>query len=182
MFMELRGVGTGLTIGEYNARWGPGAERALIPSKLPWMEYASGVPFFRSTNLPAQLIASWTPIPDAQRATHPGYNRATACYAWGYRPPEKMVSLEDNGPANISAGIPTFLVCAGSYGGSSCPTCPTATQVDVVTPTTPVAAGGDEPGLFGVNVGLLVAAVATGGVGYYGYKKGWFKKLFKRKR
>jgi hypothetical protein len=27
-----------------------------------------------------------------------------------------------------------------------------------------------------VTVGLVAAAALTGGVGYYGYKKGWFKR------
>ena len=142
------------------------------------------------------FVATFEPIDK----NHPGYDPQCNCYCWGYRPKQdQLIGLPNGAFPNLGAlGVTSggWRVC-NSTGYSSrarcpctnvpdCPTCPPRTPCPPQTPCPPPAAPcppqiamtepTQAPEKFGVNVGLLVAAGLAGGVGWYGYKKGWFKK------
>lgn len=122
-----------------------------------------------SNKLDASIIASWTPTAPGQ----PGYDTARKCYQWGYKPkPIQLIGLGALWSGEV------FNICPPG-------TCPPPTMC----PPPPPCARGPEGfgpaeegtlGKYGVQIGVLAAVALTGGVGYYGYKKGWFKKGKKR--
>lgn len=123
-----------------------------------------------SSDIDFNLVRNFKVVPHGQEGDHEGYNEACGCYCWGYRPPGvQIIGLGANYYAS------KFPVCL-----NPCP-CPTKTvEVEADCPECPVPEPcptpepEEEKGKFGVMMGLLLAAAATGGVGYYGYKKGWF--------
>lgn len=167
---------------------------------LPWMDYGAGDWTFSSAELPQELWKSWTVIPDDQRATHPGYQAGLDCYYWTFRPPDlpDAVLYGVRGVFGLGGSLPApFKVCAFRMPQPACPTCPAPTvcpkpppcptpapcPTAAPCPTCPSCPACDcpapvaiAPTKYGVNVGLLVAAGLTAGVGIYGYKKGWFKR------
>ena len=126
---------------------------------------------------------------------HPGYDPVCDCYCWGYKPePVRIIGVKGLGAMGpLGRG---WKVCHPLYSSAQrcpcsqdcppqreCPTCPPppppppcpTAQPPVVQETGP----GEEKGpleAYGVNLGLVAAGVLTAGVGYYGYKKGWFKR------
>lgn len=129
---------------------------------------------------------------------HPGYDPVCDCYCWGYKPEEVRImgvsgvrglqGLQGFGPLG-----PGWKVCHPLYSsskrcpcaqsGSRAPECPTCPAPPPPPPCPDPSAGPAKPGgkespleKFGANAGLLVAGALTAGVGYYGYKKGWFKR------
>lgn len=133
--------------------------------------------------------------------SHPGYDPVCDCYCWGYKPePVRIIGVNGvRGMQGLQGYGPLgkgWKVCHPLYSSArrcpcskdcppakapDCPTCPPPPPPPPcpalpppVTATGPEEEGGPEK--FGVNVGLLAAGVLTAGVGYYGYKKGWFKR------
>lgn len=120
--------------------------------------------------------------------SHPGYDPVCDCYCWGYKPPGvAIMGLGALGPGwkvcnaqgySSSERCPCTPAdcpeCPPCVPGAPCPPCPPSVPCPVAPPV--VMAPAPEPEEFGVNIGLLVAVVMAGGVGWYGYKKGWFKR------
>lgn len=201
MFLQLGGsgssglgqVGLGLTRQQWENDFRAfNADQTTLatPSNLPWMDFNPADWTFSSDELPPELWAGWTVVPDDQRGSHPGYVPEMNCYGWTFRPPDvaDTVLFGVRGLHGGLGGLPApFRVCKWRLDqpcppGAPCPPapacppsqpCPPAPSREC--PTCPKAAL--APVKFGVNIGLLVAGVLTTGVGYYGYKKGWFKRL-----
>jgi hypothetical protein len=144
-----------------------------------------------SSQLDPKIYANWTPIP----TNDPGYSKTHGAYFWGYRPP--MICHNLNGVRGLGAAgdpscpngytdQPPFSVIVAPPVATSCPTpapCPPCARTPTVVTTAPiVATAPDTHGKYGMNLGLLLAGGLVAGGGYYGYKKGWFKKLFKKHR
>jgi hypothetical protein len=149
--------------------------------------------FIASSDIPASVLNRWIVVPPDQRNNHPGYNPSSKCYCWGYRPPK--FDLMGLGAAEGSI-LPSFSICTSGCNARACPTCPApkpaapcpACPTPTACPTCPVCGGHgmgeDEEGFlskYGITPGMLIAGVLTAGVGYYGYKKGWFKRLRRRR-
>jgi hypothetical protein len=178
MFLQLGGRGLGGGLG-FTPGWG----------------------VISSNELPADLWRPWTVIPDDQRGAHPGYNNQTGCYEFGFRPPDlpdtplfglrglrgglgnlpqafwvfvnsKKVPCPTCPPQLTCPTCPKCPTCAAPIPPPACSSCPAPTECPECR--TPIAVA---PAKFGVNIGLLVAGVLTAGTGYYGYRKGWFKRL-----
>jgi hypothetical protein len=148
---------------------------------LPWMDYNAGDWYFSSAEVPQELWSNWPIIPDNQKDTHPGYQKGLDCYYWGFRPPDlpEAVLFGVRGTRGLGALPAPFRIC--SFRSPDCPGCPApppCPEPSELTPECPPCAvvPAVAPAKYGVNIGLLVAAGLTAGVGYYGYKKGWFKR------
>jgi hypothetical protein len=136
------------------------------------------------------IAETFSPI----RKNHPGYDPVCDCYCWGYKPePVQIMGLprgtHTGGLGALEAGWKVCnsqgyssgsrCPCANTPQPRACPTCPPAPPpppCPVAPPPVVMAPAPAEPQAFGVTVGLVAAAALTGGVGYYGYKKGWFKR------
>lgn len=188
MFLQ---TGLGLARNEWDQNFGafdPYGYQLRRVANLPWMDYQKGDWIFSSSELPRELWQHWEVVPDAQKGSHAGYFAGADCYFWGYRPPDvDVVLLGVHGTFGVGKGLGAlpspFKICVWRKGDKPCPApkpCPTCPTPAPCPPTpdcppcdvTPAVA----PTKYGVNVGLLVAAGLTAGVGYYGYKKGWFKR------
>jgi len=128
---------------------------------------------------------------------HPGYDPVCDCYCWGYRPrPVQLEGVPRGAVQGLGAIYATrWKVCqsSGYSSGRRCPCetecpdcppqqpCPPSARRPAVAPLAPAAPA--LPGVpqkpaekFGVSAGLVAAAVVASAAGYYGYKKGWFKR------
>jgi len=130
-----------------------------------------------ASGLTQKLIDTW----DDQDPN--GYNAAADCYYWGHKPKPVQVIGVHGGLHAVAQEW--FWVCpVGTCPKpKKCKACPPPPPGMTQTPpSTPSTTADDDSGkLFGVNIGLLVAGAMTAGVGYYGYKKGWFKGLKRRR-
>jgi hypothetical protein len=82
-------------------------------------------------------------------------------------------------PTAVKPSAATCPVCPVCPTVKSCPVCPACgTQTPAASADTGLAAHSK----YGMNIGLLLAAGLTAGGGYYAWKKGWFKKLAKKRR
>lgn len=134
-----------------------------------------------SSNLiDGDLIASWKPA--KMDGSDGGYDTQRKCFAWGRRPADAVL-FGVHGLGAPWSGGGEFRICPPG----TCPTPPPARPCPpcALPPSSPADGGLVPPtigyddgvlGKYGVQIGLLAAAVLTGGVGYYGYKKGWFKR------
>ncbi len=186
MFLQ---TGLGLTRSQWDSdfyAFDPGGSTLRRQNNLPWMDFNKGDWTFSSADLPTELWSAWQQIPGEQRDKHPGYVPGVDCYVWGYRPEdvEDPVLFGVRGVYGLGALPRPFKVCAFRVD-QPCPACPPApacpTPAPCPTCPSPTTAPVQAPVKYGVNIGLLVAGALTAGVGYYGYKKGWFKKLGKKK-
>lgn len=137
-----------------------------------------------------------------------GYDARCGCYCPGFRPEDvQLEGLRGTALYGVTT-IANHSVCLFScVSAAKCPPpvvcppkvvcppqvacppqvpCPQPEPCPVCSPPIvaveqPVDVGvKKDSGLFGPNVGMLAAGAIIGGVGYYGYKKGWFGKKKKR--
>lgn len=173
------------------------AAKAMAPSGSSHVDMfqraATGL--ITSDDIDPALIGLWT----ATKKIAPGYDKSRQCYYWGYRPakgkPVELIGVHGLGTVWNGGIGPTFSICPPNAPCAAqpecaappkavmcpppkeCPVCATVTAPEA--PQCPVCAtvlDTPAPTKFGVNLGLVAAIVLTGGVGIYGYKKGWFGK------
>lgn len=193
MFLQ---TGLGLTRSEWDYNFNAlnrGGYNLQYPQNLPWMDFDPNAWKLSSSELPRELWQGWTQI----NKDHPGYVAGLDCYIWGYRPPDVAESplfgvgsvMRRFGVGGLGALPGPFNVCtfnkeclfppaANCPAPAPCPGCPPVPECSELTPECPPCATMPTiaPTKYGVNVGLLVAGALTAGVGYYGYRKGWFRK------
>lgn len=181
MFLQ---TGLGLTRAQWDSNFNAlnrGGYTLQYPNNLPWMDFDPNMWVFDSSELPRELWGNWRAI----GKDHPGYVAALDCYIWGYRPHDVPDSpLFGVGAAMRRFGVGAlpgpFKICRHNMECLIPPACPPAQcpPCSELTPECPpcVQTPAAAPAKFGVNIGLLVAGALTAGVGYYGYKKGWFKR------
>lgn len=188
MFLQ---TGLGLARNQWDQNFGafdPYGYQLRRVANLPWMDWQPGGPgdyTFSSQEIPKELWSRWEVVPNDQKAKHRGYFPGLDCYYWGFRPPdEQVVLLGVHGTFGLGKGLgdlpSPFKICMHQRPDRTCSTpapCPTPVPCPPTPDCPPCAAMPTvAPSKYGVNVGLIVAASLTAGVGYYGYKKGWFKR------
>lgn len=185
MFLQ---TGLGLARNQWDNNFGafdPYGYQLRRVANLPWMDWDQNDWTFSSQELPQEMWQNWVQIPNEQRANHPGYVPALDCYYWGFRPPDvDVVLLGVHGVFGLGGkglgALPNpFKVCTIRKPDPNCPSCP-ACPAPTTCPDCPACNCPKPvqvaPSKFGVNIGLLLAAGATAGLGYYGYRKGWFRR------
>jgi hypothetical protein len=155
------------------------------------MDYGDGCFVVNSGTLNQwEINAYWKVIGQNE----PGYNRECDCYCPGYKPaptPEPVIDGLGLPPAGSAYTYPhktrdLFRVCSlapNTKSAAGCRACAAQPQADTPQLAPPTfAQQGTTAGVWGTNLGWMLAGAVVAGGGYYAYKKGVFKKSYWKKR